>query len=399
MKMYRHELVEMLLTSRSSCENPLDIDATNNYQLTCDPNLDILVPIDELEEKLFKNFTKQDSNDAIKSNFKQLNRLRKSFIVKNFYPGINFDSSKHLIKQNGDLTREFERIKQVLISNAAFIDTNQEIKIETHQDIELKMRRFLSYDSILDSIGESMSAKTDKNNFFIEYLSTDHGLDLVYSYYIIYSLDVELEKDSLVYIKSNQISDHSILICDQTEHLLTIEANVNQLIVKKLETDCEQLDLIVENSGRASSLENRKFYTQRKGMLKADTIMFKRANEISEESSSDWKVFTVSFNEKNLNKLYPNSRWLNALENLNTPFMAFANFNVNKTLNLNGIYLSMNKWTRGVCVLNGIVLGQYGERKNFYIPNFYLNSGNNELVVFEMIKSFGTSVYFKRHLE
>ena len=169
---------------------------------------------------------------------------------------------------------------------------------------------------------------------------------------------------------------------------------MNHLIVIKLEKNCDQLDLIVENSGRSSYLENRKFYTQRKGMLKSDTIMFKKPDENTETSSSDWKVYTIDLNSKNLNKLYPNSNWINSIDNLNTPFMAYSNFNVNKTLNSNGIYVSMKKWTRGVCLVNGIILGHYTSQNSLFIPNFYLNSGSNDFIMFEMIKSIETTIYF-----
>ena len=119
-------------------------------------------------------------------------------------------------------------------------------------------------------------------------------------------------------------------------------------------------------------------------------------------SSTEWKIFGIDFKQKVFNKLYPNSNWFNAAEFTpeQGPFMAYSNFNVNKSENYQkgkGIYLSIkDKWTKGVCILNGYILGQYSSSDSvIFIPSLQLKDGQNDLIVFEMVRSTKTIVYFQ----
>jgi len=143
---------------------------------------------------------------------------------------------------------------------------------------------------------------------------------------------------------------------------------------------------------------NKKF----KGILLTSTITFLQPNEKVEMTSTEWRIFSLDFKQKVYNKLYPNSNWLNDAEftSKQGPFLAYSNFNVNKSVNYQkgkGIYLSMkNNWTKGVCILNGYILGQYSSSDNIlFIPSFLLKETQNDLIVFEMVRSTKTSVYFQ----
>ncbi len=138
--------------------------------------------------------------------------------------------------------------------------------------------------------------------------------------------------------------------------------------------------------------------------------MFKQPNESIETSSNNWKFYYIDFKTKNYNKLFPNSNWSENQndDQVNGPFMAYGNFNVNKSLNEHGIYISVDKWFRGVCILNGFVLAKYNNDNSklvsnnlFYVPNFMLNEGQNDFIILEMIKSFifDKSVYFFKDVQ
>jgi beta-galactosidase len=63
-----------------------------------------------------------------------------------------------------------------------------------------------------------------------------------------------------------------------------------------------------------------------------------------------------------------------------------GNFNLQET---GDTYLDMRNWGKGCVWINGHNLGRYwqlGPQQTIYVPAEWLKKGNNEIIVFEMIK-------------
>lgn len=185
----------------------------------------------------------------------------------------------------------------------------------------------------------------------------------------------------------------------------------------KLQFDCEQIDILIENLGRLSDLTDRnKFIEQRKGLLANDAIQLKTSLISDLKISPDeWKIHFIDFSQRFYSRVYPNSEWESNESNAFQPCMAFTKFNVNKVKSLEiyekksstvnyefkekGVYLLMKNWNRGFVFINGFNLGRFtssGPLATLFVPNFLLNIGINELLIFETSKMSNSSVYFAR---
>lgn len=77
-----------------------------------------------------------------------------------------------------------------------------------------------------------------------------------------------------------------------------------------------------------------------------------------------------------------------------TPTMYRGHFKVKQ---LRDTYIDMSKWTKGVAVVNGFVLGRYwniGPQQSLYVPSPILSHGTNELLVFELERTHNAKVKF-----
>ncbi len=213
---------------------------------------------------------------------------RKSFSFKSFFSGIaykpikNSSTSKFFITRNGDSTNRYINAEQLLKENSllfTFEDIYENRLIYKNLDtdykdntlmVELKMNRFLSFEKILDSLSP-ITPKKDKKEMFIESLSLQYNNDMSQAFYIVYNLKIILLKGTLILIKTKEINDYSIVICDLNEHIFTIEPKhrLESVIIIKLERQCDQIDIVVENQGRSSQLniDSMIWNQQRKGNL------------------------------------------------------------------------------------------------------------------------------------
>jgi beta-galactosidase len=131
------------------------------------------------------------------------------------------------------------------------------------------------------------------------------------------------------------------------------------------------LDILVENLGRINFgpylLENNKGIT--KGVW------------LNGKEVKGWQNYSLPFETQPvLTATKVNTQAFTA------PVIKSAHFSLEKT---GDTYLDMSAWGKGVVWLNGHNLGRYwnvGPQQTLYIPAEWLVTGNNELIVLEMIK-------------
>jgi len=131
------------------------------------------------------------------------------------------------------------------------------------------------------------------------------------------------------------------------------------------------LDILVENLGRINFgpylLKNKK------GIIRG--VLF------NDRELKDWQMFSLPFDDINTIK-----RTSGTGKYPEAPVVRRGTFNLSQA---GDAYLDMSKWGKGVVWVNGYNLGRYwnvGPQQTIYVPGEWLKPGNNEIVVFELIK-------------
>lgn len=278
-QLYRYDIVEMILTSRSTCQKLASSGELLEY--FCDPNIDIYIPFKSTSSIRKLNFTKADkfshvsklNNEKLefRRNLLELIKDKKSFNFKNFHESFfhnNFKSTEnsYFIEKNGGLSHKYLDARQLLLVNETTSNTINN-KSKKKLEINLKMNSFLYFDKLIENIEPAVSIEnTNQKETFLEYLGLKNNLDISETLFIVYSLKIFLLKDSIIYVKTREINDYSVIICDQKSILVTLNPKkiLENIILVKLDQPCNRIDLIVQNEGHSSQVS---FHRQRKGIL------------------------------------------------------------------------------------------------------------------------------------
>lgn len=127
------------------------------------------------------------------------------------------------------------------------------------------------------------------------------------------------------------------------------------------------LDLIVENFGRHSGA--RIFF---KGLT--DPVY------INEEKISNWQIVPLEFSKSWNNAL---SGWKTVTDRLKTSALYKFSLDIDSP---EDTFLDMRKWSKGIVIVNGFVLGRYffvGPQQTLYLPAPLLKKGQNDFIIFE----------------
>lgn len=158
------------------------------------------------------------------------------------------------------------------------------------------------------------------------------------------------------------------------------------------------LELIVENMGRSSFglLDD-----QRKGFEGAVSVHGKIVD-------SHWEHFSLDFSPAFLTAIKQSKDWLPTVRSLTTPqghgqghgqgqgqpTLYRGHFRIKQ---FKDTYIDMSKWTKGLVIVNGFVLGRYwniGPQQSLYVPSPILSHGLNEILVFELERTLNAKVKF-----
>lgn len=149
------------------------------------------------------------------------------------------------------------------------------------------------------------------------------------------------------------------------------------------------LELAVENMGRASCgvLDD-----QRKGF--EGTVALD-----AEIVDTSWEHFSIDFSAAFLTAVKHSRDWVPTVRPSpgfqGRPSLYRGYFKVRRSRDT---FIDMSRWTKGVVVLNGLVLGRYwnvGPQQSLYVPSPILNvRGTNEIIVFELERTVNAKVKF-----
>lgn len=131
------------------------------------------------------------------------------------------------------------------------------------------------------------------------------------------------------------------------------------------------LDILVENLGRINYgsylLKNKKGITEK--------VL------LGNQELTGWQMFSLPF--ENMDGLTIKGN----VSQINAPVIRKGIFNLQKT---GDTYLDMRSWGKGCVWVNGHNLGRYweiGPQQTIYLPAEWLKTGQNEVIVFEMLKT------------
>ncbi|XP_057663239.1 beta-galactosidase-1-like protein 2 isoform X1 [Diorhabda carinulata] len=144
------------------------------------------------------------------------------------------------------------------------------------------------------------------------------------------------------------------------------------------------LDIVVENWGRV----NVGVYKQFKGIWQGNGV------KLNDEYIYDWTIYPLEFKSAWTTSL---TGWSNFLSNSIGPAMYKGNLYISE--NPVDTFVYMEKWIKGIVIVNGFVIGRYarmGPIQTLYLPAPLLRQGNNEIVVFEHFRPSAT-VDFQNH--
>jgi len=148
------------------------------------------------------------------------------------------------------------------------------------------------------------------------------------------------------------------------------------------------LDLVVENMGRSSF-----------GLLDDQRKGFEGPVMVDGRSvDSHWEHFSLDFSGDFLTAMKRCTAWLPTTRSSTTvrgqPTLYRGHFKVKQ---VRDTYVDMSKWTKGLVVINGFVLGRYwniGPQQSLYVPAPVISHGSNELLVFELERTLNAKVKF-----
>lgn len=157
------------------------------------------------------------------------------------------------------------------------------------------------------------------------------------------------------------------------------------LILSNTSLENATLDLIVENWGRI----NVAVYKAFKGLWQGGVT-------INGEYLQDWEIYPLEF-KKVWNKSLKN--WHSFVPSTVGPTLYRSVLEIKEAPR--DTFVNMEKWTKGIVIVNGFVLGRYariGPVQTLYLPAPFLKIGSNEILIFEHFVSSYQIDFEKNHL-
>lgn len=150
-------------------------------------------------------------------------------------------------------------------------------------------------------------------------------------------------------------------------------ANNSQLFLGPKERTNATLDLLVENWGRVGFGRLEQF-NQFKGLWQAGVFL-------NDEELFNWEIIPLEF-KKSFTQGLSSWKKVTKMKSLG-PSLYKSQFYVESPADT---YLDMQKWCKGIVIINNFVLGRYsriGPQQSLYLPAPFLKIGNNTVIVFE----------------
>jgi beta-galactosidase len=262
------------------------------------------------------------------------------------------------VDEAGNATEKFmlfrEAIKKHLPADVVLPDVPAKKPVITIDDIT-----FTEADPVLNILPKAVVNKAPMS---FEDLRQPYG-------YILYRASIAPHPKSSLTIKG--LRDYAIIMIDGKKSGV-LDRRLNEDKIEIAASSKKQtLDILVENMGRINFgpylLKNKK------GIIDGVELAGKRLE--------NWQMFGLPFDAPGKLKLEKNKKLVDGV-----PAVKKGSFHLTAT---GDTYLDFSKWGKGVVWVNGHNLGRYwsiGPQQTIYVPAEWLKTGENEIVVFELLK-------------
>jgi beta-galactosidase len=219
--------------------------------------------------------------------------------------------------------------------------------------------RFTEGNSVFNILGKPVFNKMPMS---FEDLKQPYG-------YVLYRTNLPPHEKTNLFIKG--LRDYALIMIDGKKAGV-LDRRLNQ---EKIEiaasAKAQRLDILVENMGRINFgpylLKNKK------GII--DGV------EVAGKKLENWEMFGLPFDEPAKLKLDKKNNLIDGV-----PAIKKGSFHLEK---VGDSYLDLSKWGKGVVWINGHNLGRYwniGPQRTIYVPAEWLKRGENEIIVFELLR-------------
>ncbi|XP_057663242.1 beta-galactosidase-1-like protein 2 [Diorhabda carinulata] len=282
------------------------------------------------------------------------------------------------VTEHGTTTSKYDLIKQVIASH------NQ---VQTSLPELPDIKPLVAYGT-LTPIGQlpiseainQVGYKIDSQNIVpMEKLDINNGNGQSFGYIIYRKINIDIPanaelkifgyvRDTVLVLINGQLVSPAPTSADDLNGFGFWKVPDTTLTLTTTEIKGATLELIVENFGRSAAAA-----FSFKG-LTGDVL-------INNEVLYNWEIVPLEFRKSYNLALY---NWQSVTQRSNNA--ALYKFNLHIDGEPSDTYLDMRKWTKGITIVNGFVLGRHffvGPQQTLYLAAPLLRSGDNDIIVFE----------------
>lgn len=266
------------------------------------------------------------------------------------------------LDEAGNTTEKFYQFRETILKHLPAGTKLPEVPAK-QKTIAIPNIKLTAFAGLFNQLPKPTEAKTP---LCFEDLNQGYG-------FVLYRTTLKTQAKGLLKIK--EMRDYAtVFINGKMVSNLDRRLNQDSLILQNLPQNAV-LDILVENNGR---INYGPFLTDnRQGITESVTL---NGTELQ-----NWKMYKFPFDDL--------QRWnYTGKRSINQPALYKGTFNLKET---GDTYLDMRNFGKGFVFLNGHNLGKYwqiGPQQTIYIPSVWLKKGQNEVVVFDQLKSGHTQL-------
>ncbi|EOH96149.1 beta-galactosidase [Enterococcus moraviensis ATCC BAA-383] len=275
-----------------------------------------------------------------------------------------------LLDEQGNPTEKFFSVQRKVHDLFPDIEQSEPLRKSVLEPKVADLKEKVSLFSIVESVSQHTPSKYPEN---MEKLNQHYG-------YLLYSTKIPSHPDE-EFIRVIDASDRVHVFLNQTKIATQYREEIGEKIFCKPSKEQNQLDILVENMGRVNYGHKLLADTQRKGI---------RSGVMSDlHFICEWDQYSIDFSK--LDHIDYKQAWIEG-----TPAFYRYELVVEKT---GDTFIDLQKFGKGVVIVNGFNLGRFwncGPTQSLYVPASILNTGINEIIVFETEGEWSSELAFEK---
>ncbi|MGI4750094.1 MAG: glycoside hydrolase family 35 protein [Janthinobacterium lividum] len=266
------------------------------------------------------------------------------------------------LDEAGNPTEKFMQFRNVIAKHLPAGETLPEVP-QKQKTISIPSIKLTAFAGLFEQLPKPVEAKAP---ICFEDLNQGYG-------FVLYRTTLKNQVGGLLRIK--QLRDYATVFING-KMVTTLDRRLNQdsLQLQNIAPN-SVLDILVENNGR---INYGPFLNDNRQGITESVLL--NGSELT-----GWKMYPFPFEDL--------KRWNYTGKNsMGKPALYKGTFNLNET---GDTYLDMRGFGKGFVFLNGHHLGKYwqiGPQQTIYVPSVWLKKGQNEVVVFDELKSGHTQL-------